>query len=597
MPYKSLSLVRAMNRYIPFDADSGSLYEEHVSQKDAPPPYETKALAFVKLALSDEATRIIVLTGDAGHGKTHLCRRVVEWGDESGPADALERLRLDPEGLTPIKLPGVARQVRVIKDLSEFPEGRGAALLGAILEDESSVGLVCANEGLLRSITNAYGDGLRQILDTLEEGLRSGSTGLGAAVCVVNLNYQSATPESGGFLRHLLESWIGDGRRWTACRECTARPECPIYRNKELFASDSDSAERSKEGILQLVRIVEQTGYVLTFREALIFVAYLITGGVNCEHVAELHVSAQGQKRLSNFLLENLAFEGGLTEAQAAKLPLLARIRRYDPGRIPLRHIDDGIIFSMEGEGALGDAAWFGGATAAQTRAQRKTEALFLRDGLRARRRAAYLSEPAPGPGGVDDRTSRVGLQHYGAFSHVQGDDEDPAAMRRIVEKFVHGLHVIQGIRVLDRSALFLVDPAFSRSGSSTSVIAVQIPKNQLWLYGLRESWSTNGGSAVPDLTRAVDWVDRQVVLCRGRDDGEELLRLDLLQFEFVMRASQGSAFPSFHAADRRRILSRLACVAEAHSRAEDEIKFVSGQEVRRLVVEQDNSIEVYGGS
>ena len=45
MPYKSLSLVRATGRYIPFDADSGNLYEERVSHDDAPAPYETKTAA------------------------------------------------------------------------------------------------------------------------------------------------------------------------------------------------------------------------------------------------------------------------------------------------------------------------------------------------------------------------------------------------------------------------------------------------------------------------------------------------------------------------------------------------------------------------
>ena len=164
------------------------------------------------------------------------------------------------------------------------------------------------------------------------------------------------------------------------------------------------------------------------------------------------------------------------------------------------------------------------------------------------------------------------------------------------MENFVHGLHVIQGIRIQDRSALFLVDPAFSRSGSSTSVIAVQIPKNHLWLFGLHEFWEAAEDEAPVDMTSAVDWVDRQVVLCRGKDDPEEILRLDLLQFEFVMRASDGSAFPGFHLADRRRVLSRLASIAEALTGAEEEIKFVSGRNLKRLVVEQDNSIEVYGG-
>ena len=595
MPYKSLSLVRAMGRYIPFDADSGNLYEEHVSHDDAPAPYETKTLTFVLEALANPSTSLVVLTGDAGHGKTHLCRRVIQMGDGSEPAEALLRMERDLEGRTPIDLPGVGREVRVIKDLSEFPEERGSQLLVSILEDQDTVGLVCANEGILRSITARHGGVLTPVLQLLEDGIRSGVTGLGSPICVVNLNFQSAAPEESGFLRHLLEGWVGDGRRWTACKECTARPDCPIYRNKELVASDGKKGERVRAGLLQLVRIAEQSGHVLTFREALILVSYLITGDLNCEDVAEIHVSSK-PRRLAQYHLETLAFERELSDAQAAQLPILARIRRYDPGLIPLRRIDERMIDAMEEEGVLGNDAWFGGASSAQTRSQRKSEALQLRDESRARRRSLYLSDPLAGRDGVNDRTSRLGLQHYGAFAHIQGDNEDPAAMRRIVEKFVKGLHVIQGVRIRDRSALYFVDPAFSRSGSSTSVIAFQLPKNHLWLYGLHEFWEAVGSSASAEMTRAVDWVDRQVVLCSGRDEPEELVRLDLLQFEFVMRASDGSAFPSFHAADRRRILSRLASIAEEHSGSAEEIKFVTGGHLKRLVVEQDDSIEVYGG-
>jgi len=597
MPYKSLSLIRAMNRYIPFDADSGSLYEEHVSLEDAPPSYHTKTLEFVLAALSDDATSLIVLTGDAGHGKTHLCRRVIELGDEYEPGEALRRMESDREGRTPIHLPGVGREVRIIKDLSEFPEDHGAELLISILEDAERVGLVCANEGLLRSITNSHEGDLGNILETLEDGVRSGVTGLGSGVCVVNLNFQSAAPEESGFVRHLLEGWVGDGRRWTACKDCTAQPACPVYRNKELFAVGANDAEQAKTGILQLVRIAEQSGYVLTFREALVLVSYLITGGLTCEDVAELHVGEP--TRLKQYELEKLAFEKTLTDAQAPQLRILSRVRRYDPGVVPLRRVDEEIIGLMEEEGVLGNSAWFAGTTSAQTRRRRRTEAEKLRDELRSRRRAAYLSDPALGEDGLSDRTSRLGLQHYRDFAHVQSDDEDPGMMRRIVEGFVQGLHVIQGIRVRDRSALYLVDPAFSRSGSSTSVIAVQLPKNHLWLYGLHEFWESGGGAARVDMTSSVDWVNRQVVLCLAKDEeheSEELLRLDLFQFEFVMRASEGSSFPSFHSADRRRILNRLARVVELHSKAEDVIKFVSGQSLKRLVVEQDGSITVYEG-
>lgn len=594
MAYQSLALVKAMKSYLPFDADSASLYEEHVALEQAPPPYETHALRYVLEQVKDPRVKLVVLTGDAGHGKTHLCRRVIELGigiqtQSSDAAEAaLKRLKNDPEGRKAIHLPGMGRNLRVVKDLSEFSESRGAQILSALMSEQDSVAIVCANEGRLRSVVSLMPDTLNSILGALESGIRHGVTGSpDSSVHVVNLNYQATAIPSGGFLTHLLDKWVGDGRRWRSCKECKARSACPILRNRELLVAN----DRANQSFIQLIRVVEQAGYVLTFREALILCSFAVTGGLTCEDVAKYHaIGAKGVEHLKLHELERLFFERDLSAAEAEQIRVLHPLRRLDPAHSRQRTVDNEIVGQLESELTSGPITTY----SAQSTGQFKKSAKELRDHVRRERRRRYFRLPVAAS--TRERAEALGLNFYAEFEHVQGDDENPKAMLQVIARLVRGLHVIQGIRVTNQSALLLVDPAFTRAGAGTSVIAARIPRNELWLYGLHEFWQEQADAQTDvNLVRSVDWLDRQIVLCRKfGDDVQELLRLDQMQFEYVLRAADGSAFARFHAADRRRILSVLAGVAELNAATSQEIRFISGNNIKMLVIEQDGSIEVH---
>ncbi len=120
--------------------------EEHAKLDGDRKSYETKSYHYVLELLAQPSTSLIVLTGDAGHGKTHLCKRILEAGGKSGE-EALQALKDDPEGQTPIALDVFAKPLRIVKDLSDDPdEVRNAVRLLELIEDETSIGLVCANE-------------------------------------------------------------------------------------------------------------------------------------------------------------------------------------------------------------------------------------------------------------------------------------------------------------------------------------------------------------------------------------------------------------------------------------------------------------------
>ena len=511
--------------------------------------YETRALAHILDLLSDDAVSLIVLTGDAGHGKTHLCRRLLQRGGLSAE-EALARICQDHAGREPIDLPGTQRAVRIIKDLSEFEAEGAAGLLIELLDDQDTIGIVSANEGRLREVTNRRRDRLAVILETLEQGLADGDTAdPRGEIHVINLNFQAAAPHADhGFLRYVLDAWTGDGRKWRSCASCKARPQCPIVRNRERLSGRGTSW---RDGLIQLIRTAEQTSYVLTFRETLILVAYLISGGLRCRDVERL-VQRGRDAELAGYHLERLLFERVLAEREAEQLRVLARVRRYDPGRVPLRDVDERIIEELEEADALGGAVWFGASAVPHTRKQLRDEAARFAELVRTHRREAYFEVATPGAEGTSQRSRRLGLHHYDRFDHVQGSDEGHKKMKPIIERVIAGLHVVQGIRPPDTTELYIVDPAFSRAGSGTAVIAARLRRNKLWLRGLHEYWQDKKGGSTPPLTEAVDWLDRTIVL---RDhDNDALLEFDLMQFEFLLRAAEGVAFAAFHAAERRRV-------------------------------------------
>ncbi|MAJ69189.1 MAG: hypothetical protein CBB67_016490 [Alteromonadaceae bacterium TMED7] len=150
-------LVGRLNRYLPFDPGHDQIYEEHASSSDSF-NIETKAFSYLVKACEDGANAI-VLTGDAGHGKTHLCRRLLEHfcveeflAKEQKEDESRKLINEKCDGLQQIEtsLSGTRNKFRIFKDFSELAIDVAASRLEEALEDDSSITVLCANEGRLR---------------------------------------------------------------------------------------------------------------------------------------------------------------------------------------------------------------------------------------------------------------------------------------------------------------------------------------------------------------------------------------------------------------------------------------------------------------
>ena len=588
--YQVNRTVTELGHYLPFDAAAGNLYEEHINVRQ-PLEFDTVALEFIRDLAGDARASMVVLTGNAGHGKTHLCRRLLS----SAHADPREIMRLmgdDLLGENLLTMPQATRGVRIIKDLSELSPPAAAERLEELLADSQSLAIVCANEGRLRHVVSLR-PSLGILVDTLEAGIREGATSIDPEVHVVNLNYQAVTPHTrAAFFDVALDHWLSHGNRWRKCQQCLAADTCPILANRAALSMSPEARKASRpvrDALRHLVRLAEQSGYVLTIREGLIFVAFLITGGLKCEDVHARHRSG----KLGGFDFLDSLFSRQLAPNELAQLGILQRIRRFDPGKTAIRSIDERLHRELDRAGRLGNAILEVGSRPPSTRDQLRREQSEHRECLRQARRLDYFS-----PEGHNDisLSQRLGLVHHRDFLDLQSRAISDSRMLEILDELVAGLHVVQGIRVTGEGSgvLFLVDPAFSRSANRSAVIAFQYDQRALELVGEAEYWKQTNGD--PQLLEAVDWLDRQVVLAHRAEEQATpnlVLEFDLLQFEFVMRSASGVVFEEFNAAERKRIVSRLAKLAEENRQATRDIKVMEGGTLRRLILERDNSFRV----
>lgn len=580
--------------YLPFTASAGNLYEEHVptgNRFDHP----TKALDYLQKLSCDPSVQLIVLTGNAGHGKTHICRRLLEG---YGVENAMDLLKADLTGKRSYQgSTRSGRGIRIIKDLSEIPPAHDApALLRSMLEDPAAVGIVCANEGKLREVASRDTRHLGVLIEGLEKSVEIGRTTTDGRVHVLNLNYQSVAPRTDGFLEHAL-SYFADGRRWTACQSCSAAERCPIYENRSRLvgSKQADSEARAtRAALVQLVRIAEQTGQVVTFREALILVAFLITGARSC---ADVHRD-MARPDSDRFGLEALLFKRDLTAEQREQLALIERIRRLDPGRASIRSIDERLHDELEQRSQLGDEVLVSARPPARTRRELNEERETHQELIRAARRRDFFVHVPAGGAGEEERARRLGFQHYREFELLFEDNADQTHMIDVLERVIAGLHAVQGVRSAIRQSLCIVDPAFAREGNRSAVVARTFPQKRLELLSESKFWRQLDCVGPPTIPESCDWIDRRVVLVHhDRSCLTPLLAMDLFQFEFIVRAGRGVVFSQFHAADRRRLLARLAKHAEERIADTDEIQIVDGRARKMISVERDGRIEVVEGA
>jgi hypothetical protein len=606
-----------MARFLPFDPSHDQIYEEYQVAKDSL-NLDTVAYEYV-LNAARSGAHVIVLTGDAGHGKTHLCRRVIGsfLGYEEEEARSLINEACDgKQTIKPKNEASDVRALRIFKDFSEF-----APEIAADLVEESNTGtavtIICANEGRLRAVLSSSKAGpyCAELLKSFETSFDDGKASRDGRIHIVNLNHQStASGDDGQSLGdRALRDWTS-GTRWRSCSDCDSRDACPINRNREMLSERFDEAKAAtrKDKLRLLFATLERIGYVITIRDMLMAFAYLLTGGLKCEDV---HTMKRRRKKgwQQSYAFYNLAFEAPstLSKEQLNRLPLMQQLPKLDPGRRAIREIDERIVNQQEifAHGQL-DLQFPSPSGSAEdlidaadgideiigdprNRKQRADEAENVTRVVRALRRRAYVDGIADGSFDM----VHLGFPYGADFLAIVHDRMTVPERTLLKRRVVAGLHHIQGIQFSEQTpTLHLVDPAFGRSMTGTAILAARIKPANIDLLRLSEKWGRSDEKQ-HHVKASVDWIDRHVVLrILDQQGAAHDLLLDLMTFDCILRAAAGHVPTKFYEHDIRRVASFLGRIAQSAHTNSDQISVIKDGRSQTISID-GSTIQVGAGS
>jgi hypothetical protein len=599
--------VSRMSHYLPFSPTHDQIYEEY-QRSDGALNLETRALEYIKNMAGSNA-QVIVLTGDAGHGKTHLCRRLLEVHLGFTEDEARHLINEKCDGADTIGHVGGgsdAKRLRIYKDFSELSPHLASEHVERAVTEPNILTVICANEGRLRAILegNSGSSGCKKLLKEFRSSFSSGLASSDGEVHIVNLNYQSVAAQGGETLiGRTLRNWL-DGRRWGACSTCDSRTSCPIYRNFEMLSNVRDPlASKRIERLEALFASAERLGAVITIREMLMIVAYITTGGLVCKDVH------QKAKRGANgwqhsYAYYNVVFRPPphLNAEQVRRIPILASLRRLDVGKRARRSIDESLInelgvfstgqldlkFAIPGAGASTiDAAEGIDQIIGNPRntKERKDEADISSIVVRSLRRRAFFD-------GLAEKRSSIralGFEYGDQFLDILTGGLSGAEISKVKSRILDGLHTIQGIQTRKKQTnLLLVDPAFGNATTHAAIISRRVQPKHIKLLPMVKQWQIDETSEKYAMHNALDWIDRHICLrVISDDESQEDFPLDLMMFDSISRASGGYIAESFYAHDIRKIMNFLARLTEKGTQSEGDISLFLDGEIQSVSIDE----------
>ena len=313
---------------------------------------ETRLEQALYRELREAGSRLVVLCGNAGDGKTALLQRLAKRLG-LGSQDSAQRIL---EGRTETGL-----KVRMNLDGSASWEGRSSGeLLDEFLEPfrhgqpaEEITHLLAINDGrLLEWIEEVEHDhgGPTALTGGLTAALEGQGEPAGAHLRFVNLNQRSLvgavtvdrTRIDTAFLEQLVDR-LYDGERaaetWSPCQSCSAQDRCQVFRAARLFAPHGDADEtvrgRARKRLFEALQAVHLRGEThVTVRELRAALVYVLFGAHFC---SDYHTGESGDL----LAYWDRAFD---PESPSRQGDVLRELVRFDPALEAHPHIDRALL-------------------------------------------------------------------------------------------------------------------------------------------------------------------------------------------------------------------------------------------------------------
>lgn len=448
----------------------------------------------------------VILTGNAGDGKTRICRSV---------AEKLEGRLLTswPDGQEyAVQTPTFT--LHIIKDLSDYDMPAAQGILkrvsAAMVDGSKDRYLVAANEGKLRhTLVGLDDDKLKKsVVCQLDAGANTPQDNL----CVFNLNLEPTSV----YVEDLLVK-LTSTDNWASCKQCPHEDKCPVLFNRSRLA-DPGVQERMKF----LYEIIEQCGIHVTMRDMLIHLTHTLVGRLSCEAVH--HGIVSGDLQSLDHAYYNNAFALNQPPEQRRTLNVVRALSHLQIGEVSSYEVDSFILQGSDDDEhrkLFADSAEMRSCNFERLRQQylagqsdatdRRCQHPILELLPHARRKLVFeWSE-------TGKLSNLLALRTVHNFRSIL-ESGSKMATKRVLRDLILGLNrAFSGIYLTDSERLYVTAHLTSAAETQVPLVITEIPKDSL--------------SIVPDAG---------LNLVIKNDADAPILKIDQLLFECLIRLAEG---------------------------------------------------------
>jgi serine/threonine protein kinase len=300
---------------------------------------------FLEPAVLRGEFRLVVITGNAGDGKTAFIKQVEDEARHRGASVTTygtgngTRFKIGNRQFQ-TNYDGSQDEGDKVNDdvLRQFFAPFSGADPVAWPTDETR--MIAINEGRLVDFLEQFAGELPLAKRILQRGLTSGIPDEG--VVVVNLNLRSvvaATPDLPSILERLVKRLV-EPQFWVPCRECDLRDRCYAYHNAQTFANPT-AGPQVLERLTFLYRLVTlRAKFHITLRHLRSALAYTIAGTRDCDEIHALYQQGDPIEIANNFYFNSWAAIGIRPHD-----PLLSILAELDVGQTSNPKLDRSFDF------------------------------------------------------------------------------------------------------------------------------------------------------------------------------------------------------------------------------------------------------------
>ncbi|GAA1275978.1 protein kinase [Pseudonocardia aurantiaca] len=252
--------------------------------------------------------RVVVITGNAGDGKTAFLEKLVNHARGLGATVSTPRpngadFTLDGRVFR-TNLDGSQDEGDRANDdvLAEFFDPYKGADSSSWPADETR--LIAINEGRLVDFLRAHATRFTELAAAVHAGL-GGAGGTHEGVTLVNLNARSVVAGDEESIFNGLVRELTSHRFWAACNGCALAEKCYALHNARTLGHP-DAGERITARLRTLYTVAHLRGRLhITMRDLRSALAYTLTSGRSCSDIRDLYDRGNPSEILSGFYFQS----------------------------------------------------------------------------------------------------------------------------------------------------------------------------------------------------------------------------------------------------------------------------------------------------